>query len=134
MSWLWGFFSREWSGLVVAAVLCGGGFSLCLFAVATWQIVLGLLIVGDGLVIAAGSTRNLLYLKSLQARHPPPGRLIDIGGYAVHLLAEGGSERQRERRVVSGRTFSKRLSSALARRNSSAWTLYSDRSPRNGLE
>ena len=89
MSWLLGFFSREWSGLAVGAALCGGGFLLCLLAVATWQMVLGLLIVGDGLIIAAGSTRNLLYLRSLHARHPPPGRFIDIGGYAVHLLAEG---------------------------------------------
>lgn len=94
-SWLLGFLSREWSGLPVAAVLCGAGLLLCLVAEATWQLVLGLLVVVDGLVIAAGSIRNLVYLRSLRARHPPPGRLIDIGGQAIHLVAEGEARGRR---------------------------------------
>ena len=91
---LW-FLSREWSGLALAAVLCPGGFLLCMFASGLWPLLLGILILADGLILGGGSIRNLRYLRHLRIHHPPPGRMIDIGGYSVHLRAEGESKGNR---------------------------------------
>jgi len=41
------------------------------------------------LVLALASLRHLLVLARARRAHPAPGRMIDLGGYRVHLLAEG---------------------------------------------
>ena len=40
-------------------------------------------------VLAGGSLRHLQQLSRARRAQPPPGKLIDLGGYRVHLLAEG---------------------------------------------
>ncbi len=62
-----------------AAQVVGSGFG---------QIVLapGLLL---ALLMALASLRHLLALAHARRSHPRPGRMIDLGGYRVHLLAEG---------------------------------------------
>lgn len=42
-----------------------------------------------GVVLAAASLRHLWTLARSRAALPPPGRMVDLGGYRVHLLAEG---------------------------------------------
>ena len=81
--------SRDWAGLPVAlmvaalfslpAAVVGGATGIALALLG------GLLALG----LAAASLRHLLALARARRDHPPPGRLIDIGGYRVHLLAEG---------------------------------------------
>ncbi len=85
--------SRDWAGLLLAAAFAG----VCRLAAlalggawgGTWATgVTGVGIVG-GLVLAAASLRHLLTRARTRRENPPPGRMLDLGGYRVHLLAEG---------------------------------------------
>ncbi len=53
----------------------------------------GQLILAPGLLLAlllaAASLRHLGTVAQARRAHPPPGRMIDLGGYRVHVLAEG---------------------------------------------
>ncbi len=81
--------SHDASGLLIAAVV---GLPLCgLAAVAPaplrWPLAaLGLVV---GLVLGVASLRHVWTLARARRATPPPGRLVDVGGYRVHLLAEG---------------------------------------------
>lgn len=81
--------SRDGAGLVVAlfAVLLFGGLARVVGGTAGATLaLLGVAVVG---VLALASLRHLLALRRVRRAHPPPGRMIDLGGYRVHLLAEG---------------------------------------------
>ena len=81
--------SRDWAGLLVALLVfltiglpahaMGGSAGTAL----------GLLAALLALAMAAASLRHLITLARARQAHPPPGRMIDLGGYRVHLLAEG---------------------------------------------
>jgi pimeloyl-ACP methyl ester carboxylesterase len=49
---------------------------------------LGLLL---ALLLAMASLRHLFTLARARRAHPAPGQMIDLGGYRVHLLAEGAA-------------------------------------------
>ena len=72
-------FSREWAGLLIAAVVAALGLL-------AWP----LFLIGAALALAA--LRHLWMQARLRQQHPPPGRMIDLGGYRVHLLAEGQAQ------------------------------------------
>jgi pimeloyl-ACP methyl ester carboxylesterase len=55
-------------------------------ALSTALVALGLLL---GAALALAALRHLWTLALARREHPAPGRLIDLGGYRVHLLAEG---------------------------------------------
>ena len=42
-----------------------------------------------GLLLGGASLRHLWTLSRARRAAPPPGRMVDMGGYRVHLLAEG---------------------------------------------
>ena len=42
-----------------------------------------------GLLLAVASLRHLWNVAKVGREVPPPGRMVDIGGYRIHLLAEG---------------------------------------------
>jgi pimeloyl-ACP methyl ester carboxylesterase len=42
-----------------------------------------------GLLLAVASLRHLWVLAKVRRNLPPPGRMVDLGGYRVHVLAEG---------------------------------------------
>jgi pimeloyl-ACP methyl ester carboxylesterase len=46
-------------------------------------------LVAMGAVLAGASLRHQFVLHRARRALPPPGRLVDIGGYCVHVLAEG---------------------------------------------
>ncbi len=81
--------SRDGAGLVIAALAAallvlpglalGGAAGQALQAA-------GVLI---GAVLALASLRHWWLVAKARRAHPPPGRLVDLGGYRVHLLAEG---------------------------------------------
>lgn len=81
--------SRDWAGLIIALTLgvLSGLVGLGLGGVA------GQLVAACGailaLVLAVASLRHLTILAKACRSHPPPGRLIDVGGYRMHVLAEG---------------------------------------------
>lgn len=85
LAWL----SHDSSGLVfalavgVSGALLAGGLP---GAVGFWVHIITMLLAG---LLAAASLRHLQQLARARRAHPPPGQLIDLGGYRVHLLAEG---------------------------------------------
>ena len=81
--------SADAAGLIVAAVVAalfsvaglaaGGGAQVVLWSIG--------LVLGAVLVLA--SLRHLIARVAVRRSHPPPGRMVDLGGYRVHVLAEG---------------------------------------------
>lgn len=88
------FLSREWAGLPIAAIpaLLGGG---CLYSGradgAAWLAWLGWALLAVAAAMALGSLRHLVHMARVRAEYPPPGKLVDVGGYRIHVLAEGVS-------------------------------------------
>jgi pimeloyl-ACP methyl ester carboxylesterase len=80
-NWLLALLGREWSGLAIGAVIALGGWLL-----GGW---VGIGLCGLGALLVLGNLWHLLYLARVRRRYPPPGRMIDLGGYKVHVLAEG---------------------------------------------
>ncbi|WP_345043756.1 alpha/beta hydrolase [Streptomyces sannanensis] len=78
--------SRDWAGLLVALLPAVAG---------AWCVTLGRLsVVGAVLlvvaaVLCAGSVRHLVHVGRIGRRYPPPGRMVDVGGHRMHVLAEG---------------------------------------------
>ncbi len=85
--------SRDWAGpaLLLPLVAVGAG---CLAAGAVagrvWAVALGGALLGIAVLLGAGAVRHLVGVARLKAAYPPPGRLVDVGGYRMHVLAEGG--------------------------------------------
>ena len=87
------FFSTTWSGVfvalfttalgIVAAVNLEGGGRVAGFAVAVL-----------GLLVGIGASRHLRLRHKAWRAFPPPGQRVDVGGYRVHVLAEGESNGQ----------------------------------------
>jgi pimeloyl-ACP methyl ester carboxylesterase len=50
----------------------------------TW-VPVGLVLAAGGALVAAGQRARL----HLRAGYPPPGRMVDVGGYRLHLVEEG---------------------------------------------
>lgn len=88
------FLSRDWAGLPVAAVVALlGGWCLRVGRASGGT---GAAAVGTALLVVAGllalgSVWHLVHVARTRALHPPPGRLVDVGGYRMHVVAEGES-------------------------------------------
>jgi pimeloyl-ACP methyl ester carboxylesterase len=82
--------SREWAGLVIASVFLVLGLSL-LYAFNAPLIVVALLLLA-GVVLATGAISHLLKFSRVRRLHTAPGVMVDIGGYRLHLLAEGTAQ------------------------------------------
>ncbi|HEX4267181.1 MAG TPA: alpha/beta hydrolase [Steroidobacteraceae bacterium] len=80
--------SRDWAGLIPAALLGAAGAALVANA-SPWSLAAGGLLAACALILAAGAAWHLLHLARVKARHPAPGRLVNVGGFRLHVLAEG---------------------------------------------
>lgn len=83
---------RPWAGFGLAVPLVILGTALIVaFARPGFREgqVLGLALLLLGVLAAAGASRSLSRVLRTRARHPPPGQLVDVGGYRMHVLAEG---------------------------------------------
>ncbi len=80
--------SRDWAGLVIAGAVLAVAWLLAIALGGRWWL-------GAGGVVAAvlvfASLRHQALLAAARRAQPPPGRKIDLGGYRVHLLAEGST-------------------------------------------
>ena len=89
---LFTFLSRDWAGLVLAALASVGGI-VVVRALAPQNDALRhgltLLILALGALLALASARHLRRLSAARRQHPAPGKFVDLGGYRVHVLAEG---------------------------------------------
>ncbi len=90
MNALLAFMSHDWAGLAIAACVALLGLGLLaarrrarLLAVAGWLV---LAVAG---LLAAGAAYHLQHVRQVRAKYPPPGKLVDVGGYRIHVLAEG---------------------------------------------
>lgn len=82
------FMSHDWAGLVIAAGVALVGLLLARGRGRAPRFGgYGLLAVAA--VLAAGATYHLVHMRAVQAKYPAPGKLVDVGGYRMHVLAEG---------------------------------------------
>jgi pimeloyl-ACP methyl ester carboxylesterase len=81
--------SRDSAGLLMAAAVVAVFAALAAFAGGSLAKPLLALGGGLGLCLAAASVRHQWTLSRAWRVHPPPGQRVDLGGYRVHLLAEG---------------------------------------------
>lgn len=87
--------SRDWAGMLVALLVAAAAWVSSITArggIGALLLVLGLLV---ATVLALASLRHLLTLAKARRTHPPPGQMIDLGGYRAHLLAEGAAREGR---------------------------------------
>jgi pimeloyl-ACP methyl ester carboxylesterase len=81
--------SRDWAGLLIAMLVAAAAWALA----PTLPTAIGKVFLGLGLLLALllamASLLHMFTLAKARRDHPFPGKLIDLDGYRVHLLAEG---------------------------------------------
>ena len=80
--------SQSWSGVLLALGVAGAGAVIVLVAPAGWLIV-GAAVVALGALLFLGALRHLWLRRKAWREHPPRGQLVDVGGYRIHVIAEG---------------------------------------------
>lgn len=89
-NWLLRCLAKEWAGTALAVGLGLIGGLAWSRPQPTWHwLGVGLLVAAA--LIGTGNLVHLLRLARIRAHYPPTGRLIDLGGYRVHLVAEGNA-------------------------------------------
>ncbi len=83
------FLSRDWSGLILAGLVAVAALLLPAGGEASWPWLLRWVLYVVAVLLAVGSLTYLWRRHTILRRHPPPGKCVDIGGYRVHVLAEG---------------------------------------------
>lgn len=92
MNALLAFLGHDASGLAIAALVIAVGVVLWRLARRPGRRALGVAayaVVAVGAVLAAGASYHLVHVSQVRAKYPVPGRLVDVGGYRIHVLAEG---------------------------------------------
>jgi len=86
---LYQFLSLDYSGLIIALFL----LALVVWVLRrsrsrslTWML---RLIAVVAMVLAVGAVSHLVRVFKIDAQYPPPGKMVDVGGYRMHVLAEG---------------------------------------------
>ncbi|MBV2153026.1 alpha/beta fold hydrolase [Kitasatospora sp. SUK 42] len=80
--------SRDWVGVPVALLVAGAG-GVLIGLDGAWAVALGVVVVAVGVVLAAGAVRHLVLVAREERARPMPGKLVDVGGHRMHVLAEG---------------------------------------------
>lgn len=84
-----GFLSRDYSGLVLAVLLLAVSWLLLRRRPrpsARWLLRATAL---AGVVLAIGATSHLVRVARIDSALPPPGKIVDAGGFDMHVFAEG---------------------------------------------
>ena len=86
--------SHDWAGLAIAAIVLAPALWLTRPARPLWMRVgaWGLVVVAT--CLAAGATCHVVHMAGVHRAFPRPGKLVDVGGYRMHVLAEGESHGQ----------------------------------------
>ncbi len=86
---LLGFLSRDYSGLVLALLMLLASLVLLRRRPsAPWRWLLRALVLAS-LVLAIGAVSHLWRVSQVDADYPAPGKIVDVGGFNMHVLAEG---------------------------------------------
>jgi pimeloyl-ACP methyl ester carboxylesterase len=83
------FLSDDWAGGVIAVVVILAGLGIMRARRAALVRYLGISVLVLGASMAVGSIVHMVSVAGFQRQFPPPGKLVDVGGYRVHVLAEG---------------------------------------------
>jgi pimeloyl-ACP methyl ester carboxylesterase len=83
------FLSHDWAGLAISGVVIVMGFAIHRLRRVRY---LGVAFLVLGALMIVGSTMHLIAVSSWAGRFPPPGKLVDVGGYRIHVLAEGDNK------------------------------------------
>ena len=97
MNALLSFMSHDWAGLAIAVVIVAVGGGLVVAARRRRSRpprLVGWLVIALGGVLAAGATYHLARAAQIRAQYPAPGKMVDVGGYRLHVLAEGEARGQ----------------------------------------
>ena len=85
---IYSFYSNNASGLITGLVLLG--ISLLFYrGFRGWRRALSALSALLAILMSIGGASHLYRSAQIDKRLPPPGEMVDIGGYRLHVLAEG---------------------------------------------
>lgn len=79
--------ARESAALVAGALLAS--LAALLWPVGTAAAIVALVLLALAALLIAGGLVHLIHLARVRRAHPAPGVLVDVGGYRLHVLAEG---------------------------------------------
>ncbi len=94
-NWMYSLLSHPGSGLFVAGVVGLLGVLIVRLAPRVghrWIRVIGAGVSAVAALLAVGGAVSMVRIKTAMAKFPPPGRLVDVGGYRMHILAEGDAK------------------------------------------
>lgn len=83
--------AREWIGVVLGGLLIAPGTVALVSGPEQQGNLMTWVLFGSGILVILGAARHLARLAWVKARYPAPGQRIDVGGYKMHVLAEGAS-------------------------------------------
>lgn len=91
--------SHPWGGVVFGLVIAAVGVALLIVSRrprigrsagrARLARALGVLVAVFAVVVLVAAAVSVIEIRRLAGEHPPPGRLVDVGSYRMHILAEG---------------------------------------------
>jgi peptidyl-dipeptidase Dcp len=84
-----GFLSLDYSGLILALLLLLIAWLLLRRKPsALWRWLLRAVVL-SAVILAIGAISHLVRVARVDAEYPPPGKIVDVGGFDMHVLAEG---------------------------------------------
>lgn len=95
MNTIYALLAHAWGGLVIAAVVALFGWMVVV--VARWRRYrlfrfVGYAVYALAALLAVGSSIAFVRIRNAEGGVPPMGRLVDVGGYRLHILAEGDAK------------------------------------------
>ena len=94
-NWMYRLLSHSGSGLFVAGVVGLLGVLIVRLAPRLghrWIRVIGAGVSAVAALLAVGGAVTMRRIQTAMAKFPPPGRMVDVGGYRMHILAEGDAK------------------------------------------
>ncbi|MGH9838614.1 MAG: alpha/beta fold hydrolase [Blastocatellia bacterium] len=98
MNTIYALLSHSWSGLVIAALVAALGWLIV--RAARWRgyprlrgvRFIGYAVYALAALLTVGSIVAIVRISRALSAHPPMGKLVDVGGYQLHILAEGDAK------------------------------------------
>ena len=87
--------AHTWGGVLIAVFVGGLGWALLAWGRRSAWVhrglvkLLGWVFCAGAALLLGAALVTVVTLARLGAKHPPPGELVDVGGYRMHILAEG---------------------------------------------
>jgi pimeloyl-ACP methyl ester carboxylesterase len=92
------FLSHDWAGILIALVVGVVGWGIVVLArrisgdrrvIRLFVKVSGFLLIGIAVLLELGAIYHVIAVARRSAQFPAPGQMVDVGGYEMHILAEG---------------------------------------------